>query len=108
MPRGVRAEVGTETTNANGYLQVKTEKGWVGKHTLILEEKLGRKLLPGEKARFADNDRTNLSPENIVLVEIQDRASIAAKIAKLQAEIQDRQALVKELEEELERRTSDT
>lgn len=104
MPRGRAAEVGTETTNVNGYVQVKTEdRGWIGKHTLVLEEKLGRRLRPGERAFFQDGDKSNLHPDNIVLSETRSFKSIKARIAKLQAEIEDRQALINDLELELKR-----
>lgn len=102
MPKGITSPVGTVTVNANGYSQTKTETGWKGTHTLILEEKLGRRLRPGESARFKDNNRTNLDPENIYLSTSSAYRSIKAKIAKLQAEIEDRQALIKDLELELE------
>ena len=107
MPRGVSSPVGTETTNANGYTQVKTVDGWIGKHTLILEERLGRKLKPGESARFKDGDRSNLSDENIVLAEHTSTKSIKAKIAKFQAEIEDRLAAIEVLKQELEKQTAE-
>jgi hypothetical protein len=101
MPRGRSALVGTETVNANGYTQVKTVDGWIGKHTMILEEKLKRKLLPGERAIFKDNDRSNLHPDNIVLSEGHRKKSIAARIAKYEAEIEDRKEWIAELKQEL-------
>lgn len=102
MPRGRAAEVGTETVNALGYTQVKTEdRGWIGKHILILEEKLGRRLRPGERAIFNDCDKSNLNPDNILLAESKQYRSIQAKIARLESEIEDRQALKKDLELEL-------
>lgn len=100
MPRGRTSPVGTETVNANGYTQVKTETGWTGKHTLVLEEKLGRKLRPGERAIFKDGNKENLEPDNIELSASATK-SIQSRIAKLRAEIEDRQALIKDLEEEL-------
>jgi hypothetical protein len=106
MPRGVLSKVGDETVNANGYTQVKTEEGWRGKHTVILETKLGRKLKPGESARFADGDKSNLNPDNIILVEHRNARSINARIAKLEAEIADRQAVLVELRAQLEQTTS--
>jgi hypothetical protein len=107
MPRGQRADVGTETTNKNGYTQVKTDEGWIGKHTLILEQKLGRKLVPGERAIFKDGNRQNLAEDNVVLSEAQNTKSIQARIARYTAEIEDRQALIKDLERELESRTAE-
>lgn len=107
MPRGQASPIGTETINANGYTQVKTESGWIGKHTLILEKKLGRKLRPGESARFKDNNRHNLDPDNIILAEHQGVRSIQAKITKLQAEIEDREEMIKILEKQLEEKNSE-
>jgi hypothetical protein len=103
MTRGVASKVGDETVNANGYTQVKTEEGWIGKHTLILQSKIGRKLKPGESARFKDGNKANLDPDNIILVEHRSARSIKAKIAKLEAEIADRQAVIDELRAELEK-----
>lgn len=106
MPRGVTSPVGTETTNANGYIQVKTEdRGWVGKHTLILEASIGRQLLPGERAIFKDNNRQNLDAENIELSVT--KGSINAKIARLQAEVDDRIALINDLKAKLARENFD-
>jgi len=101
VPRGRRAELGTETTNANGYIQVKTERGWLGKHTLILEEQLGRQLQSDERAMFKDGNRTNFDPDNIVLAG-GSNYSIRKRIAKLEAEIADRLALLNELKASLD------
>lgn len=99
MPRGRAAAIGTETTNANGYVQVKTETGWVGKHTIILEKKLGRKLGPNERAIFKDGDRNNLDPDNIEL-SITGSQSLKGRIARLESEIADRQELLKTLKQQ--------
>lgn len=101
MPRGRPAAVGTETVNANGYCQVKTvDRGWVGKHTLVLEAKLGRVLLANERAVFKDGNKSNLDPSNIEL-SVTGNGSIQARIVKLRAEIADREALIQDLEQQL-------
>jgi len=98
MPRGKSSPIGAITINANGYSQTKIGEGeWLGTHVVILQERLGRKLRPGERASFKDGDKTNLDPENIVLIETMNNRSINAKIAKLQAEIEDRQAVINDL-----------
>jgi hypothetical protein len=108
MPRGRTSEIGTVTVNANGYSQTKVAHGkWVGTHVLILEKKLGRQLKLGERAIFKDGDKGNLDPENIELVEVTNARTIKAKIAKLQAEIEDRQGMINDLELELTRLESE-
>lgn len=101
MPRGEKSPVGTVIVNVNGYSQTKTEEGWKGTHIIILEEKLGRKLRSGERAKFVDGDKSNLSPDNIVLADPANARSITAKIAKLQAEVDDRVARIKDLKAQL-------
>jgi len=104
MPRGRSSPIGTVTINANGYSQTKVGEGkWTGTHQLILEKKLGRKLRPGERAIFKDNNRSNLDPDNIELNKGSVTQSTKARIAKLRAEIEDRQAIITELEESLKR-----
>lgn len=102
MPRGRQSEIGTVTVNANGYSQTKTEKGWIGTHVLILEKKLGRKLRPGERAIFKDNDRRNLDPDNIILTITSNRKTKASQLAALIARRDDLNAQIAEIERELE------
>ncbi len=108
MPRGQQSPVGTVTVNANGYSQTKTEAGWVGTHTLVLEKKLGRKLAPGERAVFKDGDRGNLDPSNIELKQSTNAKSLRAKIAKWTAEIEDRQEWIALAKAQLESPTAST
>jgi hypothetical protein len=93
MPRGQSAPLGTETTNKNGYVQVKTEEGWVGKHVLVAEAQLGRKLGKGERVRFKDGDRQNLSADNLV-VEVLKSAQGAKRVAELESRIADLTAML--------------
>lgn len=102
MPRGKPSPVGTVTVNVNGYSQTKTEdRGWVGTHTLVLEARLGRLLRGDERAIFKDGNKRNLTPENIELSKNSSMKSIKARIAKLQAEVDDRLAMIKDLESSL-------
>lgn len=54
--------------NGSGYLQVKTEHGWKRKHVLVWEETHGMSVPDDCQLMFADHDRANCSPENIVAV----------------------------------------
>jgi len=73
--KGKRAEIGDETINQNRYTCVKTSTGWRFKHHVLAEEKLGRPLEPNERVIFKDTDRTNLDPENLVVVVKQMRVN---------------------------------
>lgn len=99
MPRGEVSKLGTVTVTANGYSYTKTERGWIPTHQLIAEKKLGRQLLPCERATFEDGDRKNLDPNNIVVVP-KNKMSKAARAAKLEAQIAELQAQLKLLLEE--------
>lgn len=94
MTRGQRAEVGDETTNRNGYTYVRTvDRGWVAKHQLVLEEHIGRQLLPGEYVRFKSNNKQDLSLDNIELRRKGDnKTSIASRLAAIDARIEELQA----------------
>jgi len=62
--------VGTDRINAYGYLEVKTEnpKTWKTKHCIVWETVNGRKVPGGGTIIFADGDRLNLRPENLLFV----------------------------------------
>jgi len=57
-----------------------------------MEEKLGRRLEKGEFVKFIDNDRGNLSPDNLELRTRGDRKSPQARLAILEARIEELQA----------------
>lgn len=67
MSKGRKSKVGDENVSANGYTYVKTSTGWRLKHHLIAEERIGRPLTKEDRVSFADNDRTNFSPDNIIV-----------------------------------------
>jgi hypothetical protein len=59
---------------------------------------LGRKLRHNERVKFRNNDRTDLSPNNIYVVEKKSTSSIEKRRAWLQAKIDELQAQLEELE----------
>jgi hypothetical protein len=93
LPRGQAAKDGDTFVNANGYHHTRVEGRWRATHHLIIEEKLGRPIDHAvEMVRFADGDRRNLKPENIVIQARVNRRSKEAIITKLQSRIADLQA----------------
>lgn len=90
------APLGTERSTQNGYITVKTPQGWVYKHRLIMEEKLGRELQPNEQVYFLDGNKSNFDPDNI---DIRQRKQGAKRERTLKA-IQQR---LYRLEERVER-----
>jgi len=63
---------GRTTSGKGGYVWIKLRghprantSGYVREHILILEEKIGRSLLPNEVCHHIDGDVTNNKPENL-------------------------------------------
>ena len=64
--------VGSERVNADGYVDVKIQDGmlqknWKGKHIIIWEEANGP-IPKGHVVIFADGNRRNFDPDNLLLV----------------------------------------
>ena len=76
--------VGFERVNRDGYVEVKVKDGRQAeandnyrlKHRLVWEEANGRKLRPGEMVVFADGDKRNLDPDNLVAMTTAEHAVI--------------------------------
>jgi hypothetical protein len=100
MPRGKQSQVGDTTINKNGYEYRKTENGWVGTHILVMEEKLGRKLLPGEYVAFLNGHNPPVTLDMIELRKHGDHRSKAARIAVIESRIEELQAELLSLQEE--------
>ena len=49
----------------NGYVQWKIGGRWQAAHRFVMEGKLKRRLLPGERVRFVDGDKTNIDADNL-------------------------------------------
>lgn len=101
MPRGVAAKDGDTFVNKNGYHHTRVDGKWRSTAHVIMEEKLGRPLdKETEMVRFADGNRTNLDPDNIVLQARPGQRSREARIAQIEAKIFDLQAELLELQRE--------
>lgn len=60
-----------EFIDPNGYVRIRDPKakgGNVMKHRRVMEEKLGRPLLPNEKVKRRDNNKLNNDPDNLYVV----------------------------------------
>jgi hypothetical protein len=101
MPKGQHAEVGATFTNQNGYHHTKTEEGWRATHTMLMEQKLGRKLARNEFVKFIDGNRSNLDPSNLELRTRGDAKSPQARLAVLDSRIEELQAEAEELRQQI-------
>lgn len=67
---------GGRSIASNGYVLVRVGKdhhladvrGYAYEHRLVAEQKLGRRLLPGEIPHHKDEDKTNNHPDNLEVV----------------------------------------
>lgn len=100
MARGTKATIGEVIVSQNGYQYTRTESGWILTHRLVAKQKLGRSLRDDERVTFADGDRSNLDPSNI-LVSTKRPSSIRKQIARHKAKIKELQAQVAILEAQL-------
>ena len=63
-----RAPIGTRYIHPKtGYVDIKTESGWLREHTVIMEQRLGRPLVKGENVHHKNGDRSDNRPENLEL-----------------------------------------
>ena len=100
--RGVASDVDTERVSPNGYRYRKLESGkWELVHRLVAEETLGRPLHENEYATFADGDKTNLAPDNII-VRLRGRTSLRRRLAQVEARITELEGIRDDLKARLE------
>ena len=96
MTRGKPSTIGETRWSPNGYHYTRTANGWELTHRLLAEETLCRPLAENERIRFKDNDRTNLTHENIEVYIVRERSK-AKRIAHLEHRIAELQAELEEL-----------
>lgn len=54
--------------NRNGYVLIKTESGFVRKNIYVMEQHIGRRLLPGEVVHHIDGNKKNNDISNLRLM----------------------------------------
>lgn len=59
-------------TWSNGYKMIVVDNKKVYEHRYVMEQKLGRKLLPGEEVHHIDGDKANNDPNNLMVLTMED------------------------------------
>ncbi len=67
LPKNTRP-IGFERITCGGYVEIKTERGYVRKHVLEMELHIGRRLNKDEVVHHIDRNRLNNSIENLQLM----------------------------------------
>ena len=62
-------QIGATRVNKKGYVEEKTEHGWVRQHRLVVERAIGRSLSNGELVHHKDGNKSNNTISNL---EIED------------------------------------
>lgn len=66
-------KIGDEKDNGRGFIQIKTENGWMLKHHFVLKQN-GKRIPKNYTVAFKDGDKTNCDFENLELVSPEERA----------------------------------
>lgn len=59
------SSIGATRTNKKGYVEEKTDSGWLRQHRIVMESAIGRKLLSHELVHHKDGNKSNNSPSNL-------------------------------------------
>jgi ribosomal protein L17 len=102
MRRGSEVPNGTLIRLPNGYYNRKTDEGWILVHRAVMQEHLGRPLLPSERVYFTNPSADKANPQLEDLeVRIVKRRTIEAKRKRLAVLRAETEQLLKEIDEDV-------
>lgn len=63
-----KSPIGTRVFGKRGYVFIRTKSGFKAEHRLVIEKKLGRKILKGEHVHHVNEKKDDNRPENLVVL----------------------------------------
>jgi hypothetical protein len=102
MTKGNPAPPGTRRFSKNGYLYEKLENGkWELVHRLLMEKKLNRRLQEDEYVIFLEGCSKEDPDPDLLEVRKRGRTSLKRRIAQVEGSIQEKSALLEQLQDRL-------
>jgi hypothetical protein len=78
---------GRSIEKRSGYVRVRVGQTYVYEHTLVAEQKIGRRLHRGEVVHHINCDPTDNRPENLLVCSRSDHAKLHKQLERLGAEL---------------------